>query len=566
MPRKAIKQKAATVKLTRRAVDPFALAKREGWAGWIRNEQDERAVFDGCRFDAAAGEHFITFCRQFLRHSTAQWAGQPFELIDWQRNDLAMPLFGWKRADGTRRFRHVFVFVAKKNGKSTLCSAIELYGLVGDGEQGAQVYSAACDRDQAGIVHRECAAMVRASEVLSDQLEVIDSRHRIHYHRTNSFIKALSADAKTKEGLNASMVVMDELHAWQNRVLFETLMYAGAARRQPIFIVITTAGFDRQSICYEQYDLAKRILANEVHNWELLPLIYEAAPEDDWKEPQTWHKANPSLGITINLDGFKAALTDAVQTPAKEASFRRYRLNQWTESDVRAIGSEAWAACKQPGKLAEFEGEACWGGLDLSSTNDLTAAALLFSDREVDGALRAFVHFWCPAESVEIRERKHKVPYGLWSRQGFLTLTPGASVDYSSVRRWWVDVAARFDLRKLGYDPYNAKHLCETQLGGEDGLPVEEVRQGIPTMGPASKEFERLILDRRLIHDGNPVLTWNAANLVWRTDPNGNYMPSKEKSREKIDGVVAVIDALVTYMRDPDAASGPADFSVTVIG
>src|SRR6185312_13802936 len=282
----------------------LAEAKREGWDEWIQNEADERAVLEGHRFDLASAIRVRTFFTTFLRHSKGQWAHQPFELLDWQWRSVVGPLFGWKRPDGSRRYRRGYIEVPKKNGKSALFSGLSLYLLAGDKEAGAEIYSAAVDRDQASIVFNEAANMVEESPQLASRLQVIRSTKRIVFHRTRSFYKALSADVPAKEGLNAHAVLIDELHAQRTRDLWDTLRYAGASRRQPLHLSVTTAGFDRLSICWEQHQYAEQVLQGMIHDSAFFPLIMAAAPEDDWTDPEVWRAANPSFGITLSEDQF----------------------------------------------------------------------------------------------------------------------------------------------------------------------------------------------------------------------------------------------------------------------
>jgi len=306
----------------------------------VRTEADERAVAQGYVFRLAAAERVRTFFQRFLCHSKGEWAGQPFELLDWQWDDIVAPLFGWQRPDGTRRFRRGYIEVPKKNGKSCLFSGLSLYLLLADGEPGAEIYSAAVDRDQASIVFTEAANMVEASPHLASRLQVVRSTKRIVDHRSRSYYKALSADVPAKEGLNAHAILIDELHAQRNRDLWDTLRYAGASRRQPLHLAITTAGYDRHSICWEQHDYAKKVQDGTIQDLAFFSYICAAESDDDWTAPEVWRKANPSFGITLSAEQFAEDCQEAQQSPAKENSFRRYRLNQWTEQDVRWLSLE----------------------------------------------------------------------------------------------------------------------------------------------------------------------------------------------------------------------------------
>lgn len=507
-------------------------------AKWVRTKSDEAAVDAGCTFDLRAAERVRDFFRKFLRHSKGEWAGQPFELLDWQWKDVVAPLFGWKRTNGTRRFRKAGIWVPKKNGKSSLCSAISLYMLVGDREPGAEVYNAAADRDQAGIVYNEAANMVDASESLSSRLELIRSQKRITYAATNSWLKALSADVPTKEGINWHLLVFDEIHAQKKRDLWDTLAYGGAARRQPLLLSISTAGYDRDGIGYEQYSYAKSILEGRSIDTAFFAYVAEAAQEDDWKSPEVWAKANPSLGVTIKLEDLEEACKEAQNSPAKENSFRRYRLNQWTEQDVRWLSIDKWDLCKD-GPQADLKGRECWAGLDLSSTLDTTALVLVVPDGQDYDVLS---WFWVPEEACKERERSNRTRFDEWIRRGHLQQTEGNAVDYDVIRAKVNELGTLYQIREIAFDPWNGQQLA-TQLGG-DGFNMVRFGQGYASMAEPTKELEKLVLEKRIRHGGHPVLRWMAGNVAVEMDAAGNLKPSKKKSTEKIDGIVALVMAL----------------------
>ncbi|QDU44315.1 Phage Terminase [Symmachiella dynata] len=506
---------------------------------WIRTSADERAVADGCWFDLHAAERVRTFFRKFLRHSKGQWAGQPFDLLEWQWQEVVAPLFGWKRPDGTRRFRRGYIEVPKKNGKSTLFSGLSLYLLVGDNEPGAEIYSAAVDRDQASIVYGEAAHMVDESPDLSRRLKVVRSTKRIVYHRTRSFYKALSADVPAKEGLNAHAVLIDELHAQRTRDLWDTLRYAGASRRQPLQLAITTAGYDRHSICWEQHDYALKVLDGTIEDTSFFPFVAAANDEADWTDPNVWRTANPSFGITINADQFAEDCTEAQESPAKENSFRRYRLNQWTEQDVRWLSMDKWDACGTP--LENLRGRVCFGGLDLSSTTDVSALVLVFPDED-EGRFDVLPYFWVPEEGARKRERRDRVPYVQWIRDDHMEATSGEVVDYDVIRRRINELNEQFEIREIAIDRWNATQLA-TQLEG-DGFEMVAFGQGYASMSSPTKKLEEVVLSRKLAHAGHPVLRWMAGNVSIETDAADNWKPSKKKSVERIDGIVALIMGL----------------------
>jgi phage terminase large subunit-like protein len=517
---------------------------------WIKTESDRVAVEQGCYVDLDAARRPIEFFSKLLRHSKGKFANKPFDLLPWQRENIVEPLFGWKRADGTRRFRSAGIWIPKKNGKSALASGLSLYCLMVDGEAGAEVYNAATDRAQATIVFGEAANMVDKSSALSKHLKVVRSTKRITYERTNSWYQALSADVKTKEGLNAHLVIFDELHAFPNRDLWDVLTYAGAAREQPLQISISTAGYDRHTIGYEQYKYAKDVLNGTIIDTEFLPCIYEATEDDDWTDEATWFKANPSLGVTISLDEFRGKFREAMNSPSKENSFRRYRLNQWTQQQTRWIKPTKWAACpSEPFTLDDLEGRECFAGLDLSSTTDLTALSLLFPND--DGSFHVLPFFWCPEETVLERERSDKVPYTHWIKQGLIQTTPGSAIDYDRIKSFLNDLSRKVWIRKLAIDRWNAQQLA-TQLEG-DGFDVVGFGQGYASMSSPTKEFEKLVLAEKIRHGGNPVLRWQVDNVAVEQDAPGNLKPAKQKSTERIDGVVATIMALGIAAQTPQS-------------
>ncbi len=512
-------------------------ADDEGWSEWVLTEADEQAVLAGCRFDIKAAERVRTFFQQFLRHSKGEWAGQPFELLDWQWREIIAPLFGWLRADGTRRYRRGYIEVPKKNGKSTLFSGLSLYLLAGDKEPGAEIYSAAVDREQASIVFRESANMVETSASLASHLNVVRSTKRITFPRTRSFYRALSADVPAQEGLNAHAVLIDELHAQKTRQLWDTLRYAGASRRQPLQLAITTAGFDRHSICWEQHDYALKVLDATIEDTSFFAFISAADQEADWTDPDVWLQANPSFGITIDAGQFAEDCREAQESPAKENSFRRYRLNQWTEQEVRWLKMEKWDACDDaPGSL---EGKHCFAGLDLSSTTDVTALVLVFPEEDRFSVLP---FFWIPEEGSKQRERRDRVPYPQWVKQGLIEATPGEVIDYDRIRAKINELGKQYDIREIAIDRWNATQLA-TQLGG-DGFEIVAFGQGYASMNWPTKKLEEVVLAGKLAHGGNPVLRWMASNVSIETDAADNWKPSKKKSVERIDGIVALIMAL----------------------
>lgn len=486
-----------------------------------------------------------------LTHTKDRWAGQDFAPRPWQQA-IIRELFGRMRKEdpSKRAYRTCYIEIPRKNGKSEIAAALALYGLVGDQVIGAEVYSAAADRDQAALVFNVAAQMVRNDARLSSRLKIIDSQKRIVDHQTGSFYRAISAEAYSKHGFNASMVIYDELHAAPNRELWDVLTTSMGSRTEPLVIAITTAGYDRHSICWEQHDYAVKVLSGIVQDSTFYPVIY-AAPEDaDWLDEKVWHQANPALEDFRDLDEMRALAHKAKEIPALQNTFRRLYLNQWTEQAERWIDMAAWDACQPKGapdwrELRErLKGRPCFAGLDLSSRVDLTALTLVFPDEEAGWTLLPF--FWVPEEGAEKRGRTDRVPYPQWIRDGLLIPTSGNVVDQGFIREDINRLAREYQIRELAFDPWNASKLC-LELQG-DGFKVLEVRQGFRSLSEATKHLGALVTGRKLHHGGHPVLRWMASNMVVRQDPNGNLAPDKSKVTERIDGIVASIMGIATAL------------------
>jgi phage terminase large subunit-like protein len=541
-------------------------AKGWDWKSWVKTDADRAAALDGCWPDEGAYRHVVEFFYKWLRHSKGEWAGKPFTLMDWEDRDVIRPLFGWKRTDGTRRFRRCGIWVAKKNGKSTLCAGLGLYLTTADGEPGAEVYAAAVDRIQASIVFNEAKLMRDASPALRKRLKAITMTKTMTDER-GCIYRALSKEAGAQEGLNIHALVFDELHAQKNRDLWDTLTYGGSARREPLYVSISTAGYDRESIGYEQYVYACQVRDGIIEDWTFLPVIYEADVGDDWTAERTWKKANPGWGETINIDAFRDDFREAQNSPSKENAFRRYRLNQWTEQETRWLPMEKWDTCGTTLDVDSLEGRACYAGLDLATTTDLTCLSLVFPpESDSGGGTDVVPFFWIPEENARERERRDRVPYSQWARQGLITMTPGNVTDYDRVRADIVALGEMYGIQEIAFDPWNATQLA-TQLGEEDGFMMIAHRQGFVSMNEPSKQFERLVTNGELNHGNNPILRWQASNVSVKTDPAGNIKPVKpqHKSALRIDGIVATIMGIGRAMVRVDDTSVYEERGVLVV-
>lgn len=481
-------------------------------------------------FDVDEAAHALDFFAECLTLIEGEHAGKPFVLQEWQASIVAN-LFGWKKKDGTRRYREVFLYVPRKNGKTPFAAGLMLYVGHCDGEPGAQLYSAASERDQAALIFRHMSGMIEAEPELASRSRVYRSLKSIEFPQSGVF-KSLSASADSKHGMGAHFVCLDELHAHKSSDLSDVLLTSTASRRQPIVLYTTTADIIRPSHCNEKYDYAKGVQTGTIADSAFLPVIYEATEEDDWTHPDTWAKANPNLGVSVQLDYLARECEKAKRQPSYENTFKRLHLNLRTGQKERWLRVEDWAACH-----AEWVPDGpCWGGLDLSTTTDLSAFVLAFLDGET---IRLVPHFWIPERKLKDSDR---VPYELWAQQGHLTVTPGDVTDYAIIRRDLLAIAERYDLQHVRYDPWNASHLVNELQG--DGLQMVQHRQGFASMSGPSKEFERRIIGRTLSHDGNPVLSWMVGNAALAEDAAGNIKPDKKRSSERIDGVTASIMAV----------------------
>jgi phage terminase large subunit-like protein len=519
-------------------------------------------------YDKSAADYAVTFIEN-LCHTKGTWAGKPFELIDWQEQ-IIRDLFGTLKPNGYRQYNTAYIEIPKKQGKSELAAAVALLLTCGDGEERAEVYGCAADRQQAAIVFDVAADMVRMCPALSKRVKILASQKRLIYTPTNSFYQVLSAEAYSKHGFNIHGVVFDELHTQPNRKLFDVMTKgSGDARMQPLYFLITTAGTDTHSICYETHQKAKDIIEGRKIDPTFYPVIYGADESDDWTDPKVWKKANPSLDITVGIDKVKAACESAKQNPGEENAFRQLRLNQWVKQAVRWMPMEKWDKCAFSVDEDELEGRVCYGGLDLSSTTDITSFVLVFPPSlggaasvprlgdgfatsccpppDKDDKYIILPYFWIPEDNLTLRVNRDHVPYDVWERQGYLQTTEGNVVHYGFIEQFIEKLGERFNIREIAFDRWGAVQMVQNLEGM--GFTVVPFGQGFKDMSPPTKELMKLVLEQKIAHGGHPVLRWNMDNIYIRTDPAGNIKADKEKSTEKIDGAVATIMALDRAIR-----------------
>lgn len=526
---------------------------------------DPIATAGDCWFDEDAAQLSIDFFPEYLKHVEGDKAGQPFVLEPWEQSIIAN-IFGWKRTDKygrtVRRYREVFIYVPRKNGKTPLVAGIGLLVFFMDDEKGQQDYVAAADREQAGMLFRHCKGMVEQEPELASKCRVFGGNasagqsRSIYRQSDGSFLRVVSADADTKHGGNSHLIVVDELHAQPNRELvdvFRTSM-ASANRKQPLMIYITTADYDRESICNETYERACRIRDGSEDN-SFLPVIYEADIADDWESPKTWRKANPNIGVSVSEDYLESEVRKIKDNPSLLNAFLRLHLNVRTKANTRWIDGLHWRNCG--GKVVEetLLGRECGGGLDLSAKYDLTSFVMVFPSEDRK-RFTILPRFWIPEETAAAYQKKYGLNFTVWQRYGYINLTPGASVDYDLVEESIRQDSERFQLRAVAYDPWNANATRE-RLERVHSITMIEFFQSLKNFNEPCKEFGRLIRDGLLLHGENPVMNWNADSVEVYTDSSGNIRPVKPKDGTacKIDGIVAAIMGLSIVMQTGETAS-----------
>lgn len=512
-----------------------------------RHQRDmETGQERGLHFDRQAAQHVIDFFG-FLKHSKGEWAGQPFILEPWQQF-LIWVIFGWKRADGLRRFRTAYIEVSRKNGKTTWIAGVGLYMLVADGESGAEIYSAATVRDQAKLSWGEAVRMMQTSPALSKMIHLWRASSTLVVDQTSSKFAPLGADADTMDGLNVQAALVDELHAHRTRAVVDVLDTATGARRQPLTIEITTAGSDQTSICYEHHEYSRKILEETIEDDSWFAFIASLDEGDDWTDPETWAKGNPNLGVSVKLDDLQRKCDKAQRLPAAQNAFRRLHLDEWTQQSDRWLDLSLWD--ENAGTVDEeaLVGRECYGGLDLSSVSDITAWVMAFPHSDDAEAVDVLCRFWIPESKMHDDSNKYLDQYRVWADQGLLQTTPGDAVDYAFIKKVILDDAQKFKVQNLNVDRLFQGYQLSQELVDE-GLEVFGMGQGFLSMAAPMREFERRLLAKKVHHGGNAALRWMADNVAVRQDPAGNFKPDKAASQGKIDGIVGLIMAIDRCMR-----------------
>lgn len=477
-----------------------------------------------------------------LKHYKGEWAGRELELEGWQCF-IVWCLFGWYRVGGVRRFNYATVEVARKNGKTTFAAGIALYMMVLDGESGAEVYSAAVDRDQAKICWEAAKQMVEKSGALGKYLTTYTTS--IVMMSTASSFKPLSRDSGNKDGLNPHCAICDERHAWQTDDIFNVIKSGMGARRQPLIFTITTAGFNMESPYYQARRVAIDVLEGVKDQDNEFAIIFCPDKGDDWKSREAWEKANPNLGVSVSYEYMERELQDAVNKGGTtEVNFKTKNCNMWVDAPDMWISDDIIQANSRGVTEEELEGMECYGGLDLASHVDINAMALYFPEVQ---AVRMW--FWIPEGKV--LEKEDKVDYRRWKEEGWITVTPGDVIDIDYQVADIAKICQRYDVRNLAFDPAKAYHgtIQGLQREGLDDI-LDEYGQSIMNMSEPTKRLEALLRGRELDLMENPVLRWMFRNVAIYRDPNDNIKLDKRKSIEKIDGVVALVDALGGMMSE----------------
>lgn len=525
---------------------------------WVRNASDEHAIRSGCRFNERLATYVADFFPTYLCHSQGEWAGKPFDLTSWQCDELIYPLFGWVRPDGTRRFRRTYIEIPKKNYKSTIASGIGTYMLVGDNEAGSLVWSMGADKDQAKIVHGAAINMIEASDELSRILKINHSTGEVRYKATNSIYKAVSAAPRGKHGPSLYCIIADELHEWYGAKLWEQVRYAHRARNESLFFVITNAGNDTQSVCYQQHEKAVAILNGVLIDDTFFAMIKAstraeaeseiAAIGEGSTDLTVAHDCNPGLGHIIAESTLITDIKDAIHTPSEMPNLLRLTYGIWNTGINPWLMSSDWDGCRSSFTADELAGETCAAGLDMSRVRDMTSLALVFSDSQIVGLYRQLVYFWMPEKTMF--ERQHLIDYKSWVDAGLLRVGGDKVVESSVVEDDMAKIFSQFFVGQMAFDPMYVDEMRWTDLYPD--TEMVKFPQTVMQFAAPTAEYERLVVDNKLLHNGNDVLTWQAGHCMVKSDLNANIRPVKPKPGDirTIDGMVAGIMALRLVMGD----------------
>ena len=535
---------------------------------WARKAV-KRQIEDQKRFSGKSSRFYFDpdeaakVCKfiELLPHTKGQLAGQKIRLEPWQIWILTT-VFGWRRtADGGRRFRRVYIEVPRGNAKSSLSSGVALYCLLADKEPGAEVYSFATTRDQAGIVFNDAKRMVQQTASLRSHFGVEVLSHALYVPKTNSTFQAKSADGSTLDGLNTHLAVVDELHAHRTRAVYDVVETSLGKRVNSLMWVITTAGFDTSGICYEVRTMVRTVLNRSVVDESQFGIIYGLDEGDDWKSLAALEKANPNWGVSVMPEVVTSLQKKAIAIPSAAGNFMTKHLDVWCSAASGWMNMPAWNKCaREELRREDFEGEPCYIGLDLGSKSDMTAKVLMFPREDRDGRTYfvTFADFYLPSRAIETSPNSQ---YRGWVEQGLIRVTEGAMTDFNVVEEDIREDLSRYSVQSIAYDPWQATQLISSLE--DSGAPLVECRMTVQQISEPMKTLEALVLDGRIQHDGNPCLTWMMGNVVAKVDAKDNIFPRKERYEQKIDGPVAMIIALSAAGAEQDDFS---DFDSSVTG
>lgn len=491
-------------------------------------------------------QQIVNWIETYITHVKGELAGKPLILERWQINDIIKPIFSNYNKDGTRQYRTVYIEVPRKNAKSTLGAALALYLLLSDGEAGAEIYSAASDRFQAGIIFDIARHMVYQNDALNEVAAVF--QHSIVKKGTASFYKAISAEAGTKHGFNSSGLMIDEVHSFKDRELIDVLTTSTGARRQPLTIFFTTAGYDKTSICWEIHEYAIKVRDVIIKDKTFLPVLYSCESDDIFSE-KTWRKANPGYGTIVKKEYIKMQANKVKNNPSFENTFRRLHLNQWTASEIKFISDDVWMGCDGAVSLEDCE---CYAGLDLASRRDTTA--FVVAGKDEDGVLHVEPYIFVPEDTVKDRSERMGLKYAEWVKAGVMIQTPGNVVDHKFIKAKILEMVEKYQIKSIAYDRWGATQIIMDLQ--DEGIEMDGFGQGFASMNAPTKELEKMILLGKVAHGGHPVLRWMCSNIMLKTDPAESIKIDKDKSSEKVDGMVALVMALGEAIRsEPSTTS-----------
>jgi phage terminase large subunit-like protein len=556
---KSPRKRRTPVKKPRTPSKPSRLAKAKlafveqgaDWKTWVRNGNDERAAFEGCVPDVLEADKKVAFFEEVLV-LTKDGPVRPFKLAPFQEHAIIRPLFGWKRADGRRRFTHASIWMPQGNGKTTLAAGITAVLLLADGQRRAKIYSAANDRDQAAYIFDELAMMATCSPILKNRLSIWKSTKTIVYNEVLNRYKAISADAASAEGKAPHGLVIDEIHAFNDagRRLFEALKFTMTKCFNSLWVTISTAGRAMEGIGWEEYQKARSVWAGQnEESWWKFVFIAEAAVEDDWTDPKVWKSSNPAMGVTITMDRMKEDFLEASQSPHDELIFRQRRLNQWTSISEDFIPAKAWDKCGRDLTLDDLKGKRCWAGLDLSSVSDTSCLCLVFK-LEADLPF-VWPFFWIPRYDKVNRPRSDIAEFIAWGHAGHIEVVESNVIDYAAIRAKINVLRTEFGVEGVAADPMFAGQLLQ-ELEDDDRIPSYEHKQNFTQMTEPCLDYQRRCVSQRLAHGRHPVLDNQMSHVTLKNGQGDTVMPKRDKSRWRIDGPVAAIMALNMFIKFKD--------------